>query len=373
MAQNPAKRRCPSYDSMEGVSLGVGETNIELDVFSFKWTISNYSVLSDWNKIISPVFRGGVNNNHAWKLDLRPKMKFDEVEHLVLYLDLYDENGGDEGLEGTPVKAHFQLFILNADGQPELQAFPNKLCHTFTTGDNFWGGRTTITSAALVDPSLGLVANDTLRILCKIWVHGEIKEKVVAFQTRPSGLQTNQMEAERTLADFGKMFSESIATDITVSTENTAFKAHKAVLAARSPVFAVMFNVEMMEKETSTLEIPDFTDEEVKGMLEYVYTGKTNAMADNAEELLKMADKYDLEGLKESCEATIGENLSNDNVAGILVLAHTYNAPVLKARAISFINRNREELLKMQSFQDAVTSLSFAQTGVLAHLYLSTM
>ncbi|ODM87114.1 Speckle-type POZ protein [Orchesella cincta] len=94
----------------------------------------------------------------------------------------------------------------------------------------------------------------------------------------------------------------------------------------------------MIENETNTLVISDFDDVVVKGMLEYLYTGTTYCMAERAPELLQIAEKYNLEGLKENCEYAMAESLSHENAGMFLVLAHTHNAPHLKQRTVGFIN-----------------------------------
>jgi len=107
---------------------------------------------------------------------------------------------------------------------------------------------------------------------------------------------------------------------------------------ARSPVFYAMLNCNMIEKELSQVEIADFDDDVVKGMLEYIYTGETELMAERAPDLLQIAEKYDLSGLKEDCEYVIADHLTSDNAAEILVMAHIYNASYLKPRVIDYIN-----------------------------------
>ncbi|ODM89143.1 BTB and MATH domain-containing protein 40 [Orchesella cincta] len=69
----------------------------------------------------------------------------------------------------------------------------------------------------------------------------------------------------------------------------------------------------MIENETKTLVISDFDDVVVKGMLEYLYTGATDCMAERAPELLQIAEKYDLADLKEDCGYALAESLNKDN------------------------------------------------------------
>lgn len=107
---------------------------------------------------------------------------------------------------------------------------------------------------------------------------------------------------------------------------------------ARSSVFAAMFSTNMMEKEFNAVDIPDFEDEVVKGMLQYLYTGETDLITERAPDLLQIAEKYDLAGLKEDCEYAMADHITVENAAEMLVMAHLYNASLLKSRAIDYIN-----------------------------------
>jgi speckle-type POZ protein len=100
-----------------------------------------------------------------------------------------------------------------------------------------------------------------------------------------------------------------------------------------------MFGGSMVEATLNSVEIADFDEEIVAGMLEYMYTAEVDSLHDKAPDLLQIAEKYDLEGLKEECEHTIAENLTVDNAADVLVMAHLYNASILKPKVIDFINR----------------------------------
>lgn len=77
------------------------------------------------------------------------------------------------------------------------------------------------------------VENDCLKIRCRVWIEGE-----VTHETSNGGVANRLLEEERAkkrkynLAnDFGKLFRDSVMTDITVTTSGTTFMAHKAVPA----------------------------------------------------------------------------------------------------------------------------------------------
>lgn len=121
-------------------------------------------------------------------------------------------------------------------------------------------------------------------------------------------------------------------------------------IVARSTVFRAMLTTPMLESVQNTIEIPDFEEDVVKAMLDYIYTGETEDLNEKAADLMQISEKYDLNGLKEDCEHAIASNLSVENAAEVLVLAHLHNATTLKGKVIDFINRYVQNLLKFHSF-----------------------
>jgi len=69
-----------------------------------------------------------------------------------------------------------------------------------------------------------------------------------------------------------KMLEEGIHTDITLVAQGGSVKAHRSVLASASPVFCAMFQHNMKEQLTSTVEIPDMTIDGLRLFLLVLYT-----------------------------------------------------------------------------------------------------
>lgn len=63
------------------------------------------------------------------------------------------------------------------------------------------------------------------------------------------------------------------------------------VRAARSPVFAAMFEHEMEERKQNRVSINDVDHEVLKEMLRFIYTGKSPNLEKMADDLLAAADK----------------------------------------------------------------------------------
>lgn len=66
------------------------------------------------------------------------------------------------------------------------------------------------------------------------------------------------------------------------------------LLAARSPVFAAMFEHEMEERKHNRVEITDVDHEVLREMLRFIYTGKAANLEKMADDLLAAADKVRL-------------------------------------------------------------------------------
>lgn len=91
--------------------------------------------------------------------------------------------------------------------------------------------------------------------------------------------------------DLGSLFENQKFSDVTLAVENREFQAHKSILAARSPVFAAMFEHEMEERKHNRVEITDVDHEVLREMLRFIYTGKASNLEKMADDLLAAADK----------------------------------------------------------------------------------
>jgi hypothetical protein len=104
-------------------------------------------------------------------------------------------------------------------------------------------------------------------------------------------------------------------------------------------VFEAMFNSGMLEPPQNVVQIADFPDEIVQGMLNFIYTGHSDSLQENAVDLLQIADKYELLDLKKMCEKWIGNNLNVKEAAEILVVTNLHSPTTLKPKVVSFINQ----------------------------------
>lgn len=93
---------------------------------------------------------------------------------------------------------------------------------------------------------------------------------------------------------MGYLLDNGTFSDVTLCAGGREFKAHKAVLATRSPVFSAMFEHQMEESRRGRVEIPDIDPDVFHEMLKFVYTGNTPQLQGMADDLLAAADKVKL-------------------------------------------------------------------------------
>ena len=157
---------------------------------------------------------------------------------------------------------------------------------------------------------------------------------------------------------FEQMLADKEFSDLEIECDWDKFRCHQSILAARSPVLKAMIQdgKEKAKKAEQLLKIEvDDVDREVFGvMLTFIYTGdlkkKTSYfgtplekfLIEKASELMEVADKYQLDLLKEVWEEKLCSMLNVENSMEFLVLGDLYQASKLKKMALSLVNRKRK-------------------------------
>ncbi|XP_047003566.1 protein roadkill-like isoform X1 [Schistocerca americana] len=103
-------------------------------------------------------------------------------------------------------------------------------------------------------------------------------------------------------ADFGM---------VTLVSGNTRLVVHKAVLEARSPVFAAMLQ-DMLEDGSDQLSIPDVEGPVLQRLVGYMYTLRLSQLQGLGPQLLAVADRYGVVGLRALCEQLLDVENEDD-------------------------------------------------------------
>jgi len=179
---------------------------------------------------------------------------------------------------------------------------------------------------------LNELPGDSLTLVCDI-------EIVVASMS-------SMIHHKQFIKDLDNLFlDQNNNHDVTLTCGEKVFYCHKWMLSARSPVFKAMFQSNMKENESGTVEIEDIQQEVVLEFLQYIYTGTISLNFEKyGEELFAVADKYQVDQLKGACENEMISKLDAENCIEMLLLGDRYKARNLKKSAVDFFNKNKEKV-----------------------------
>uniref|UniRef100_A0A0K0FN34 Speckle-type POZ protein-like (inferred by orthology to a human protein) n=1 Tax=Strongyloides venezuelensis TaxID=75913 RepID=A0A0K0FN34_STRVS len=323
-----------------------GFCNIQTDVnnFNFICSIENFSLRLEktGEKIKSSTFVTGWKDRSEWSLWIYPNGdREDSKEYISIFLILKKPDEAN-------VKYRFS--ILN-DKEEEKNVIASEMVKEFVKSKG-WGFSKFVRKDFLLDESNGLLINDKLTILCE----GAIINLKPEKYNNPEKPINITIPESRLLLEYGIMFDSPLFTDYIIKVKDTEIKVHKAVLAARSPVFCEIFNNKLEKCQTNFMEIKDFRAEVVREMLRYIYTDEVSDIQNMASEMLEIANKYELHRLKSIAAKYLCSDLNIENVCERFILSEAYSSRELKDMVQKFIIDNAEHIIKTENWDRLVKS-----------------
>ncbi|XP_044010029.1 speckle-type POZ protein-like [Aphidius gifuensis] len=251
--------------------------------FEYDWTIKNFVFHDD--KIESSEFSSGLANiNDKWCLKIFPKVILDDTEFVSVQLKLLDC-----AADVPEIVAHYKVSILtlnneevNAQSSLSPLRFSSKntsaIVRRFVKREDLFGR---------LWESTKLLPNDSLTILCEI-------KLLVDDKTIESYQPVIVNDHKKLINDLGQLLSSGLSSDFTFKVKGKSFQVIKGIMAARSCVFRKMFEGNDTNEHTvSDIEAPVFEE-----LLRYIYTDEAPRIDELPKQLLAVADRYQLEELK---------------------------------------------------------------------------
>eukprot|EP00960_Hanusia_phi_P055111 762875-Hanusia_phi.AAC.5 len=174
-------------------------------------------------------------------------------------------------------------------------------------------------------------------------------------------------------SDFLRLADDPTMSDFTLIVEGQKLHVHKVVLYARCPHLRSMFTSGMLECEKKELVLEDVPLVHFRKVCQFIYTGSVFVDQHDALEVLMLADRFLLHGLKLQCSAILTSSISTENVILILKYADKFDAPDLKvliplctvlaqvswmqARCIQFITQRFGEIVKSAEYRSLESRL----------------
>lgn len=269
--------------------------------------------------VTSSIFRVG---GRGWNISLYPDgWKEDTTAYISVFLYLVDG--------ATDVRAKCVLSLVDNHGQVSEQG---EVSHTFQELDSYWGYSQFVEKSKL---NKLLCQDDSFTIRCVLTVIMEPKSEDLSIMKVP------ESDMHR---HFERMFQDGKGTDVTFSVDGQLFRAHRYVLAARSPVFDAEFFGPMRQDAIEHVQIDEMETFIFESLLHFIYTdritlGNVQSADKNVamQHLLVAADRYGLERLKTMCEAELCNDIDLWTVGTTLVLAEQHNCLHLKDACITFV------------------------------------
>ncbi|CAK9319617.1 unnamed protein product [Citrullus colocynthis] len=263
--------------------------------------------------------------------------------------------------DGTDVRALFELTLVDqsGDGKHKVHSHFDRSLesgpYTLKYRGSMWGYKRFFRRTSL-ETSVFL-KDDCLKINCTVGV-------VV------SGIDSSRLHSihvpESDIGDhFGTLLENEEGSDITFNVSGEKFRAHKLVLAARSPVFENDF-VNMMEEDNDEILVTEMEPRVFKALLHFIYrdtlpeddefleasSSSVPSLPDSLPaKLLAAADKYDLPRLRLMCESVLCKDISVNSVSHILALADLYHAADLKSVCLKFTAENLVAVMQSDGFE----------------------
>ncbi|KAL6874011.1 hypothetical protein ACP4OV_014093 [Aristida adscensionis] len=200
----------------------------------------------------------------------------------------------------------------------------------------------------------GAIEDDAFTVECAITVITERPDAATADALMPSSGLQHQL---------GELLRTGTGADVTLVVSGEPFAAHRAVLAARSPVFMAEFFGHMKERSSPRVEIKDMEAAVFRAMLRFVYTDTAPELdreGDDgdvfAQHLLAAAHRYGLDRLKLMCEDKLCDGAGVATAATILALAEQHGCSRLKARCVELVAGNLDGVMATEGYKHLMAS-----------------
>jgi hypothetical protein len=145
---------------------------------------------------------------------------------------------------------------------------------------------------------------------------------------------------------FEQSFEQEYGADFKFLVEGKAINVSRAIVGPHSDVFMAMFESEFSEKKKNEAIIEDFSYEVIRALVKFTYIPKLDFTdIDFGFDLLRAADKYNIQGAKDCCKFLLARLIANETVLNILNIANSMNYADLRESCIVFlVNKSKFDM-----------------------------
>ncbi|GJN15671.1 hypothetical protein PR202_gb02607 [Eleusine coracana subsp. coracana] len=256
---------------------------------------------------------------HTWRVKLYPRGH--DVSDNGTFMSIYLEHLSRSAIKG--VHAFFEIIMIDENGQPPCVVRRSAVIR-FDKQEEGWPQ-----FISLSDLKRNHLTRGQFSFMCSITV---VSDRSIRVPPSDLGKQ------------LGMLLECTKGSDVSFVIAGETFHAHRAVLAARSPVFMAELLGSMAEATMPSITILDIAPAIFRIMLRFIYTDAVPGDDDLGDSpfqmltyLLAASDRYALDRLKFWCAKRLWENVTVRSVSGLLVLVDRHSCLELKERCIDLM------------------------------------
>ncbi|XP_013388363.1 kelch-like protein 13 [Lingula anatina] len=155
---------------------------------------------------------------------------------------------------------------------------------------------------------------------------------------------------DATIQSLNLLRKDEQLCDFTIRAEDREFKVHRALLAAASDYFRVMFTGHMRESNENSVELKGMTADSLQQIIDFVYCGEIILNFDNLTEVLNAASHLQVNRALDLCCDFIQSKLNFENADELLQIADVYSLNKVTEHFDVHILDNFEAFSKTESF-----------------------
>ncbi|KAH0558171.1 hypothetical protein KQX54_014723 [Cotesia glomerata] len=316
-----------------------GYTIVKKHTVVYDWMINEISsyINSSYNSeesesLFSPEFSADSHVKDLWQLHLKFNGQSTEVKN---YVSIFLRSLNTQ----RKIKTKAVYFILNNKRE-------RVNVHTFSKvydPHQSLGYQKFILKSELLEKKNELAPYDTLTLGVELTVFDDYWR----ISTYPPFNESKRLMTN----DYKDLFDTKMDADVTFIVGEKKFRAHKLVLMVRSPVFRAMLNSGMRENKEHGINIPDISPDMFNSLLEFMYTDRVADLDAVAEDLVEVADKYQVQTLKQVCLEELCMSVNIENAARMILLADRLNAEIMFKYVTEYIRINAETVIQTEGYK----------------------
>ena len=160
------------------------------------------------------------------------------------------------------------------------------------------------------------------------------------------------MSARLVMCGLAAQQSEGVLCDVILEAEGKQLHAHRAVLAAVSPYFNVMFTSDFKEKNEKVITLHDVKYRSLSVAISSIYKSQFKLTNRTVADVLGTASLLQITGLVHECKQYMFEKMSKSTWLQFRSLGEKYWLNDVIAKADEFLLKNFVEISTTQDFMD---------------------